>query len=229
MLQVVNLGRREYKSTWDLQRQIADGRRQGRIRDTMLMVEHPPTYTVGRQGNMQNILWSPQQLDAQGIQVFHIDRGGDVTYHGPGQLVGYPIIHLGDRGMGVKEYIHRLEQGLIDVCAYFELEATTEPGLVGVWINKRKIAAIGVRFSRYVTSHGFAFNVTTDLNHFTGIIPCGISDRDVTSLAAELGQAPDWDEVYQIVTTAVARALGYNEVVHISEEELSSQLEATAK
>lgn len=210
-LAIVNLGHRDYQSTWDLQRRLVEARQAGAIGDIMLAVEHPPTYTVGRQGNFANILLNDEQLQQRGIKVFHIDRGGDVTYHGPGQLVGYPIIHLGQLGIGVREYIHRLETGLIDACAQLGVEAVTEPGLVGVWTKGQKIAAIGVRFSRYVTSHGFALNVTTDLKYFDWIIPCGIAQRGVTSLERELGKPPAWDQVYQVVTRSVANALGYED------------------
>lgn len=223
-MQVVNLGRRDYQSTWDLQRQLVAARLSGLINDTMLLVEHPPTYTIGRQGNRGNILWTPEQLRQHGIQVFHIDRGGDVTYHGPGQLVGYPIVHLGERSMGVRDYIHALEKGLIKACAAFGINAYTDPDLVGVWTGGNKIAAIGVRVTRRVTSHGFALNVTTDLRHFIGIIPCGISDRGVTSLERELGQAPPWDEVCSITVSAVAEALGYHDWEWCSESALQEQL-----
>src|SRR5690606_28253055 len=144
--------------------------------------EHPPTYTLGRHGRPENIVWDDQQRSRKGVTVYHIDRGGDVTYHGPGQLVGYPIVNLRRRRMGVRAYIEGLEEALIATCRHFGVSARVEPGLIGVWVEDRKIAAIGVRVARGVSSHGFALNLHTDLSFFDGIIPCGISDRGVTSL-----------------------------------------------
>ncbi|HEY8450257.1 MAG TPA: lipoyl(octanoyl) transferase LipB [Bacillota bacterium] len=209
-LAVVHLGRRAYGPTWELQKRLVVLRQRNQLPDTMLLVEHDPTYTIGRNGRSGHVLWDERQLRVRGVEIFRIDRGGDVTYHGPGQLVGYPIIDLRQRGLGVRAYIEALEAALIAVCRELGLPARREEGLVGVWIGDRKIAAIGVRVSRGVTSHGFAFNVSTDLTYFDGIIPCGIRDRGVTSLARELGAVPTWSEICRQVAAAVSQALGYD-------------------
>lgn len=209
-LAVVDLGRRRpYGPVWDLQKALVRRRQVGAVGDTFLLVEHTPVYTLGRHGNPQNLLWDARQRGEHGIEVFHIDRGGDVTYHGPGQIVGYPIVDLRSLGFGVREYVRRLEQGLIAACRAFGVEAAAVEGLPGVWVADRKIAAIGIRCSRGVTSHGFAFNVSTDLRHFDGIIPCGLTGRGVTSLERELGAPVAWRECLEIVADRVAAALGY--------------------
>ncbi|HEV3310450.1 MAG TPA: lipoyl(octanoyl) transferase LipB [Chloroflexota bacterium] len=180
---VAFLGRVPYQEAWDLQRSLAVRRVADEIPDTLLLLEHPHTFTIGRTGDPANILIAGDQLAALGAEVFDIDRGGDVTYHGPGQLVGYPIMLVEDR-RDLLQYIRNLEESIILALADFGIQGGGIPGLSGVWIGNDKIAAIGVKMGR-VTSHGFALNVTTDLSYFGHIVPCGIRGRGVTSMAEQ--------------------------------------------
>ena len=194
-------GRLEYGEAWRLQQGLVLARQQGRIGDVLILLEHPPTYTIGRRGTWSDVLLDRTQLDEAGIAVFETDRGGEVTYHGPGQLVGYPILDLRSRGRDVHGYVHGLEAMIIRTLAGFGIVAETLPKIVGVWAGGEKIAAFGVRVSRGVTSHGFALNVTTNLDHFGGIVPCGFTDRGVTSMAKVLGKAIDVGAVADAVLT----------------------------
>jgi len=189
-LQVRRFAVLPYDESLALQRELVADRQAGRIPDTLLLVEHPPVLTVGVRGDggRSHILVSAEALAARGMQVSETGRGGDVTYHGPGQVVGYPILDLKPDRCDVHRYVRDLEEVLIRVAADFGIETGREPGLTGVWAGHEKLAAIGVRISRWVTSHGFALNVTTDLRDFDLIVPCGIADRGVTSLA-RLGAA----------------------------------------
>jgi lipoyl(octanoyl) transferase len=187
------LGRIDYASALELQRQLAAGRKQGIAIDHLLLLEHPHVITLGRNGHMENLLAGDEILERAGIGFFPTDRGGDVTYHGPGQLVGYPILDLREWKRDVGAYVRALEQSLIDTLADFGIEAGRIPKLTGVWVGERKIAAIGVHLSRWVTSHGFALNVSTDLSYFQYIVPCGLT-KPVTSMAA-LGVRAKLDEV----------------------------------
>jgi lipoyl(octanoyl) transferase len=184
LLQVRRLGLTPYGVALDLQRELVADRQARRADDTLLLVEHPPVLTVGVRGDggRSHILATPETLTARGMQVFETGRGGDVTYHGPGQVVGYPILDLKPDRCDVHRYVRDLEEVLIRVAADFGIETGRVPGLTGVWAGPDKLAAIGVRIARWVTSHGFALNVTTDLSHFDLIVPCGIADRGVTSL-----------------------------------------------
>ena len=217
-----DLGTMDYKECWDLQQSLFDAsvaRKSagsspvpgiGNNPDnagTILLVEHPPVYTLGKSGHAENLLVAREALEAMGAQFFHIDRGGDITFHGPGQLVCYPILDLERIGIGLREYIEALEEAVIRTVA-----AGRIAGASGVWIDPgkarpRKICAIGVRSSRYVTMHGFALNVTTDLEWFSRINPCGFTDRGVTSIAAETGSQPSMQEVKQLVIRELATAL----------------------
>ncbi len=177
----------EYGAAWDLQRELVGLRKRGAIPDQLLFVEHPHVVTLGRNGRMQNLLASDEALRAAGVSFFAIDRGGDITYHGPGQIVGYPIFDLKEWKRDVVAYVRAIEQAIIGALAGFGIAAGRSDGATGVWVNGRKIAAIGVHISRWVTSHGFALNHTTDLSYFKYIVPCGLT-RPVTSMA-ELGSA----------------------------------------
>lgn len=170
-------------------------RKGGLCTDTLLLLEHDPVVTLGRNAAASNLLLSEELLRARGIDVFDVGRGGDVTYHGPGQLVGYPIVELPVGRRDVHRYVRDLELVMMRVCATYGLTATRVDGRSGTWIGAKKVGAIGVRISRWVTSHGFALNVNTDLSAFDLIVPCGIRDRGVTSLSAELGRAVDLAEV----------------------------------
>lgn len=203
------LGRMAYRPCWELQRRLASARAAGALPDVLLLVEHPPVFTLGRSARPEHVLWDEEECRRRGVEVVAVDRGGDVTYHGPGQLVGYPIVHLGELGLGVRAYVHALEQAMIDLLQRMGVSAHRAPGLPGVWIGRAKIGAIGVRVSRGVTTHGFAFNVDPEVEHFTGIVPCGLRDRGVTTLAAVLGRPVPLGEVIPLAAECVARALGY--------------------
>jgi lipoyl(octanoyl) transferase len=193
-MEVWRLGRVPYQQAWSMQNRLADARRSGLTPDTLILLEHPHTYTIGRSGTRDHVYLTPEELVARGITCLEVDRGGDVTYHGPGQLVGYPIFGLGPRP-DVGWYLRSLEACLIDVLADLGIQAGRLEGYTGVWIADRKIAAIGVKVSQGVTTHGFALNVATDLSLFTHILPCGIADKGVTSMAVELGRAPSMTDV----------------------------------
>jgi len=178
-----DLGRMGYAAGFALQQQLVERRKRGEIPDQLLIVEHPHVVTMGRNGREENLLASPELLARAGIAFHHTDRGGDVTYHGPGQIVGYPIIDLKEWKRDVTAYVRALEQILIDVLDEFGIAAWRESGATGVWTSRGKIAAIGVHISRWVTSHGFALNLDTDLSYFQYIVPCGLT-KPVTSLRA---------------------------------------------
>ena len=196
MIDVRRLGLVSYADALELQRALVENRKAGRIPDTLLLLQHPHVLTIGvKKDGRQHILAAPELLTARGVEVFETGRGGDVTYHGPGQLVGYPIIDLNPDRRDVHRYVRDLEAVMIGVCADYGLAAERVKGLSGAWLGAAKIGAIGVRISRWVTSHGCAFNVTTDLDFFNLIVPCGIADCGVTSLAAQLGRAVPLPEV----------------------------------
>jgi lipoyl(octanoyl) transferase len=183
----------DYGLALELQQQISADRKQGLVPDHLLLLEHPHVITLGRNGHMENLLASDEILSRAGIAFYPTDRGGDVTYHGPGQLVGYPILDLREWQRDVGAYVRAVEQAIIDTLADYGIAAGRIPKLTGVWVEDRKIAAIGVHLSRWVTSHGFALNVSTDLTYFQYIVPCGLT-RPVTSMAA-LGVRAGLDEV----------------------------------
>jgi lipoyl(octanoyl) transferase len=202
--EVIQPGRIPYQQAWDWQNTLADFRARGESPDRLLLLEHPPTYTLGTSGHDENLLLSPDELARRGIVVFRVDRGGDITYHGPGQIVGYPILQLPRAPETLRAdvigYMRGLEQVIIRTLADYSIVGKPVPGLTGVWVDtpmgESKICAMGVRVSvKAVTKHGFALNVNTDLSFFEGIIPCGIADKGVTSLSALLGQPIDESEV----------------------------------
>jgi lipoyl(octanoyl) transferase len=187
-LWVVRAGTVPYRRAWAWQRALVERRVAGEIPDTVLLLEHPHVYTIGKRGSEGDVLASPEWLAAQGAEVVRTDRGGQTTYHGPGQLVGYPITRL-DETKGVWPFLRRVEQALVDVAAGFGLQARGESGLLtGVWVGDAKLVAIGMRISRGVTSHGFALNCSTDLARFNAIIPCGLPDKPACSLSSLLGR-----------------------------------------
>lgn len=212
-----DLGRMPYGECWQLQQQLfsatlaskgADVERCG----TLLLVEHPAVYTLGKSGKEQNMLVSEEFLKSIGAEFYHIDRGGDITFHGEGQIVGYPILDLEQVGLGLKDYIDAIEGAVIDTIATYGIEGGRIEGASGVWIDinsprPRKICAIGVRASRYVTMHGFALNVATDLNYFNYINPCGFTDRGVTSIEKEIGRKVSLEEVKERLVEALSRKL----------------------
>ncbi len=195
-IDITDLGQSDYKTTWDMQITLQQDVINGVSPDRLLLVEHEPVYTLGKNGDENHIL--SQQSD--GIQTFHIERGGDVTYHGPGQLVGYPILDLNRYRRSVSWYMRTLEEVLIQTLAQFSIPAGRKEGLTGVWVEDEKIAALGVRVSRWVTMHGFALNVNTNLEHYAGIIPCGIFEYGVTSMQKILGERINMDSVKTVLT-----------------------------
>lgn len=182
-LEVEWRGRERYGITWDYQLQLHSRRRAGDIGDTLILVEHEPVITVGRQGDLANLLLSEELLAQRGMDFHRVERGGDVTYHGPGQLVGYPIMDLKARGLTVRELMRGLEEALIRTSADFGITAGRQSGLTGVWRGEDKLAALGVAVKNGVSFHGFALNIATDLSYFELIVPCGITDKRVASLS----------------------------------------------
>ncbi len=182
------LGRVGYGAAHALQERLVEARKRDEIGDTLLLLEHPKVITLGRAAKRAHVLLSEALLQAQGYELFETGRGGDVTYHGPGQLVAYPILDLKPDRCDVRRYVSELEETMIRVCADYGLAAARVATLNGAWIGARKVGAVGVRISRWVTMHGFALNVSTELAAFGAIVPCGIADRGVTSIASELGR-----------------------------------------
>lgn len=194
-LEVRRLGRVAYPDALALQRQLVGERQAGRIPDTLLLLEHDPVVTLGRTARREHLLLDEAGLARRGVALFEAGRGGDVTWHGPGQVVGYPIVDLSPDRRDVHRYVRDLEEVMIRTCADYGVTARRVEGLTGCWVGDAKIGAIGVRIARWVTSHGFAFNLAPDLAGFALIVPCGIRDREVTSLERLLGGAPPSAEV----------------------------------
>ena len=213
-LEVIQAGSVSYQDALAWQRELAEDRIAGRLdHDVLLLLEHPPVVTFGRNSRAAHL------LNPQGVEVFEVERGGDVTFHGPGQLVGYPILDLGGSGGAYKKdlhwYLRTLEQALIDALALLEIPAERNPGLTGVWTRGRKIASIGIHVKQWVTLHGFALNVSTDLRGFDLIVPCGIPGIVMTSVAAELGRTDSarlWAETRAEVVAGFGRTFGYDAV-----------------
>jgi lipoate-protein ligase B len=201
--EVRDLGRMPYQDAFDLQRKLVEQRKQSMIPDQLLIVEHPHVITMGRNGHPENLLASPEVLERTGIQFHHTDRGGDVTYHGPGQLVGYPILDLREWKRDVAMYVRALEETLIQALREFGIDGERVAGATGVWAGGAKIAAIGVHISRWITSHGFALNLNPDLNYFRYIVPCGLT-KPVTSLRA-LGVEASREQVVHSVVRSFGR------------------------
>jgi lipoate-protein ligase B len=199
---VVDLGVAEFAAVWELQKQLVARRQAGEIDDTLLLVEHPHVVTVGRR------IAAEANILRRDMPIFEIERGGDVTYHGPGQLVGYPIILLDGKERDLHAYLRHLEDALIAVCATLGLPAGRNPGWTGVWIAGRKVASIGIAVRKWVTMHGFALNVTTDLERFRSINPCGLEAAVMTSLAEALGQPVPMDAVKDATVAALGETLG---------------------
>ena len=216
-LVVQDLGRGSYAEVLELQRRLCRQRISGDTsEDILLLVEHEPVVTLGRGVRPGSLPLTPAELEARGLQVFEVERGGDVTFHGPGQLVGYPIIDLHKHREDLHWYLRRLEAGLIQALAAMGIEGTTAAGLTGVWTGGRKIASIGIHVKQWVTLHGFALNVTTDMTYFDLIVPCGIPNVVMTSVSRELGRtdaAALWEETRTAVIEGLARELDL-EVIH---------------
>jgi len=192
---LVNLGQAKYLEVLDLQRRLVKLRQKGEVPDVFLLVEHEPVITLGRRGNTSNILSTSEELASQGIQIYQAERGGDVTYHGPGQLVAYPIIHLTQGEISIHTYVHMLEETIILTLDDFDIRAGREPQHRGVWVGDLKVAALGVAIRRWVTFHGFALNVSPNLDHYCHINPCELGHEQVTSMASLLGDPVSMAEV----------------------------------
>jgi lipoate-protein ligase B len=212
-LELLDLGRMRYAEAFALQQRLVDERKRGQGADTLLFVEHPHVVTMGRNGKQQHVLASENVLERSGIEYFETDRGGDVTYHGPGQLVGYPILDLREWKRDVHAFFHAIEECLIDALAVFGIAAQriSERGYEGVWVRGEKIAAIGIHISRWITSHGFALNVDTDLSYFKYIVPCGLT-KPVCSLRS-LGCKAERGEVMGAVAASLANVFDYELVM----------------
>ena len=195
MLNFRDLGLSPYQQTWDLQKKLQSRRIKNEIEDTVLLVEHEPVYTFGKNADENHLL----QNYPDDVNIFHIERGGDITFHGPGQLVGYPIIDLHNYKMSISWFMRSLEDVIINTLMHYGIAANRKEGLTGVWVKDEKIAALGVRISRWVTMHGFALNVNTQLHYYDSIIPCGIFEYGVTSMEKVLNKEIDMDEVKHVL------------------------------
>lgn len=212
----------EYSQAWEMQKESVHAIDAGERPERLIFLQHPPTYTIGSQNHPEHLLMSPEQLEADGIAVYKIDRGGDITYHGPGQLVGYPLLAIGEQGrVDLHGYLRSLEQVIIDYLAEFGIEGGRKPEYTGVWVGDVKICAIGVKFNKsksrkgFVTSHGFAFNIREGIAQegFRGIIPCGISEYGVTSLEECTGRRFEIEEVAAALVPHFLRAFPYGTLV----------------
>lgn len=222
-LALLDLGLRHYGEVHALQERLQAARIRGDLGDVIIAVEHPPVITLGRGAKLEHLLLTQERLRERGVGVYDVGRGGDVTFHGPGQLVLYPIVDLSPDRRDVRQYVASLEETMIRTVADYGLTATRVPGLNGAWIGDGKVGAVGVRISRWVTMHGLALNVNTDLAYFDLIVPCGIRGKRVTSLAAELGEAPPLEEVKQRAARHFA-ALHASTLTALKEEEVGPRL-----
>jgi lipoyl(octanoyl) transferase len=224
----VDLGLIGYAEAWELQKRVVASRKAGAIADVLLLCEHPPVITLGRSGKRENLLASEHVLRQKGVEFHASDRGGDITYHGPGQIVGYPILNLGAIRRDVVWYVRMLEEAMIRATAEFGITAKRVGGKTGIWVRagstEEKLAAIGVHISRWVTSHGFAYNVSTDLRNFDLIVPCGIADRKATSLEKLLGRSVEQKEVAPRIAKHLGEVLGV-EMKEATKRELMEKLE----
>src|SRR5712675_992748 len=225
---IVDLGLIAYAEAWELQERVVAARKAGAIEDVLLFCEHPHVITLGRSGNRANLLASESVLRQKGVEFFETSRGGDITYHGPGQIVGYPILNLGAIRRDVVWYVRKLEEAMIRATAEFGIAAERIPGKTGIWVRagntEEKLAAIGVHISRWVTSHGFAYNVSTDLRNFDLIVPCGIADRKATSLEKLLARNVEQTEVAPRIAKHLGELLGL-EILEATRKELFEKLE----
>src|ERR1700690_72480 len=235
-LLVVGLGLVEYGAAWELQRRVAAARKAGAIPDVLLLCEHPHVITLGRSGKISNLRAPTEMLSRMGVSFFEANRGGDITYHGPGQLVGYPILNLAEIRRDVGWYVRSLEEAMIRATAEFGIASRRVEGRTGVWVDvaagsaaekegkdEEKLAAIGVHLSRWVTSHGFAYNVSTDLRYFDLIVPCGIAGKRATSLERALGRAVSGEEVRARLAERFGEVFGRT-MISVTREELERAL-----
>jgi lipoyl(octanoyl) transferase len=212
----------DYKDAWDLQKSVHQLRVENKIDDVLFLLEHPHTYTLGKTADKENLVGDKKYLDENKISVYDIDRGGDITYHGPGQIVGYPIISLTNWQQDTHKYLRAIEEIIIRVCSDYGLKGNRVDKYTGVWIDEKKICAIGIKVSRWITMHGFAFNVNTDLELFNGIIPCGITDKDVTSLNRELKNKISLHEVKEKIIHHFDYLFKYDQIEFKTKAEILS-------
>lgn len=227
ILNYCDLGFIDYKEAWDLQKEILNLRADEKVNDVLFLLEHPHTYTLGKVADKKNLIGSKEYLEKNKISVYDIDRGGDITYHGPGQIVGYPIIDLKKWEMDTHKYLRAIEEVIIKTCAVYGITGSRNSKYTGVWIESstpdntdRKIAAIGIKVSKWITMHGFAFNIDTDLDFFNGIIPCGITDKGVTSLNLETKKEISIKDIKEKLVNNFKEIFDYNEVSAVTREEL---------
>lgn len=199
MIQLLDLGFKPYRETWELQKELLEKRINDEIPDTLILVEHDPVYTLGKNRDWNNLLFPQHFLEEKGFSFYHIERGGDITYHGPGQLVGYPIFKINSALAGVKSFVNKIEEALILTLKEYGIKAFRHPEYTGVFTDSGKIVSIGVAFKKWVSFHGFALNVNNDLTPFTYIIPCGISTIPMTSMKKILGKEVDFEELKRVV------------------------------
>lgn len=226
-LYIHSLGLVPYRLAWDLQKKLHRQRVEGRIPDTLLLLQHPPVLTLGRGSNPESLLCSPEALQEKEVELYEIERGGDVTYHGPGQLVGYPIMDLEPLGRDLHKYLRNLEEVLILTLGEYGIRAGRNPGFTGVWVGEEKIASIGIHVSAWVTRHGFALNVATDLTYFDLIVPCGLPRVQMTSMEKILGQKVEWDGLEQRVSECFGEVFGRQP--QISQEPIANSQQKTKK
>lgn len=210
-LKIIDLGYRNYREALKIQRKYLEKRKNEEIEDTLLIVEHNSVFTIGRSGNRNNILVTDEKLKKENIEVIDIDRGGDITYHGKGQLVGYPIINLKDHKLGVKDYVDRIEEVIIRTLKEeYGIFGTRDEINNGVWVNNKKITAVGFSVKRWITMHGFALNINTNLNHFKYIVPCGIVDREATSVEEQLSKKVDFNFAKEAIKKQFVEVFKYS-------------------
>ncbi len=217
-----DLGKIDYQAAWDLQRDLFDRRYKNELPDILLLLEHNHTYTLGKTADKNNLIGSKNYLEENKISVYDIDRGGDITYHGPGQIVGYPIISLENWKKDTHKYLRAIEEVIIKTCSEFGISSSRNVKYTGVWVEEKKIAAIGIKVSRWITMHGFAFNVNTDLKYFNGIIPCGIKDKAVTSIENELKQKINIETVKELILKHFKDVFEYSGYESITMKEMKN-------
>ncbi|WP_353892827.1 lipoyl(octanoyl) transferase LipB [Proteinivorax hydrogeniformans] len=210
-LRVISLGKCRYKKALAIQHELLEKRQKGDIGDTLILVEHPPVITTGRNASKSNIIASKEYLSENGIELIETNRGGDVTYHGDGQLVGYPIFNLEDNKLGVRQFVEKLEQVFIDLLTEkYDVNATRHEQHRGVWVGNEKVVAIGIAVKQGVTMHGFAMNINTNLEHFKLIIPCGLAEMGVTSLQKQVGEKVDFQQASSLVLEKICDTFEFN-------------------
>jgi len=220
-LNLLNLGKCDYEKALEIQFQLLKKRQDGEISDTLILVEHPAVITLGKSASVEHIVASKEELVRQGIQRFETNRGGDVTYHGEGQIVGYPIINLIESKIKVRSFVEKLEEVFVNILGEFDLEAVGSSKEIGVWVGNEKITAIGLAVKKGVTMHGFAFNVNTNLDHFQYIIPCGIRDKGVTTMEKLLGKPQDLSYMNQQIIKEFVKVYDYQVLQVMTLEDLN--------